>query len=179
MKINMKKYPKKGFRRKCNVQIDYWDTWNLDNTLARIIYPALLQLKATKHGIPGEFVNDVGGADYEEQESFEFYKESHNTAWEEGSKRWDEVLDKMIWSFGQIAYVDYDDQYHHGKGEYDWVKTDKTYPNPITGKIEATYQMVDKNPDEHWYDHVGHRKHEERIQEGLDLFGKYFRNLWD
>jgi hypothetical protein len=39
--------------------------------------------------------------------------------------------------------------------------------------------MVDKNPDEHWYDHIGHQLHEARIQEGLELFGKYYRNLWD
>ena len=179
MKINIKNFPKNGHRRKSSVQIDRWDTWNMDNTLAQIIYPMLLQLKATKHGLPSEFVNDIGGADYEEQGSFDFYKETHDEAWKKGAERWDEVLDKMIWSFGQIAYEDYDDKYHHGKGDYDWVKTDKTYPNPITGKIEATYQMVDKNPDEHWYDYIGHRKHEERIQEGLDLFGKYFRNLWD
>jgi hypothetical protein len=39
--------------------------------------------------------------------------------------------------------------------------------------------MVDKNPDAHWYDSEGHTLHEDRIQEGLDLFGKYFRALWD
>jgi hypothetical protein len=85
----------------------------------------------------------------------------------------------MIWSMGQLAFDDYDDKYHHGDAKYDWVITDQTYPNPITGVQEPTYQMVDKNPDEHWYDHVGHKLHEERIQEGLELFGKYFRNLWD
>ena len=39
--------------------------------------------------------------------------------------------------------------------------------------------MVDKNPTEHWYDIVGHQKHDERIQEVLELFGKFFRTLWD
>jgi hypothetical protein len=63
--------------------------------------------------------------------------------------------------------------------ETDWIKSDKTYPNPVTGKIEPTWQMIDKNPDEHWYDGEGHQLHEERIQEGLDLFGKYYRALWD
>ena len=177
MKIKIGKFPKYG-TQKVDIQIDPWDTWNMDHTIAQIIYPMLIQLKNTKHGLPSEFV-DVGGADYEEQGSFEFYKETHDEAWKEGSKRWDEVLDKMNWSIVQLAYEDYDDKYHHGKGDYDWVKTDKTYPNPITGKVEETYQMVDKNPDEHWYDYIGHQKHEERIQEGLDLFGKYFRNLWD
>jgi hypothetical protein len=179
MKIKINKWPKAANSQKVDIQIDSWDTWNMDGTLAQIIYPMLLQLRATKHGLPGEFVNDVGGEDYATQDSFDFYKETHKESWDIAAQRWDEVLDKMIWSFGQIAYEDYDDKYHHGKGEYDWVETDKLYPNPITGKPEPTYQMVDKNPEEHWYDHVGHKLHEDRIQEGLELFGKYFRNLWD
>jgi hypothetical protein len=60
MKINIGKYPKKGTRRKINVQVDRFDTWGLDHTLATIIYPALIQLKQTKQGIPHDFV-DVGG----------------------------------------------------------------------------------------------------------------------
>ncbi len=179
MKIKIGKYPKKSPRRKVDVTIDGYDTWSLDHTLALIIYPALLQLKATKHGVPSEFVNDVGGEDYSEQESFDFYKESHDEAWKEASKRWDDTLDKMIWSFEQLLKDNYDNLYHHGKSEYDWIETDKLYPNPITGKIEKTFQMVDKDPDSHWYDSEGNKLHEDRIQEGLELFGKYFRNLWD
>lgn len=177
MKTNIKKYTKKG-SRKIDVKIESFDTWSLDHTLALMIYPALLQLKATKHGVPNEFC-EVGGEDYASQDSFDFYKESHNDAWTEGARRWDEVLDKMIWSFEQIVKDDYDDKYHHGKAEYDWVKTDTLYPNPVTGVPEPTYQMVDKNPDDHWYDSEGHKLHEDRIQEGLELFGKYYRNLWD
>ena len=174
----MGKFPKHG-HRKISVEIESFDTWNLDHTLAKIIYPALIQLRDTKHGIPGDFVNNVGGEDYSDQDSFDFYKETHKESWEEAAKKWDDVLDKMIWSFEQLANQDYDDQYHHGDAKFDWVKTDKLYPNPITGKMEATYQMIDKNPDEHWYDHVGHKMHEDRIQEGLELFGKYFCALWD
>jgi hypothetical protein len=178
MKVKIGKYPLKG-EQKISVQIDYWDTYSLDHTLAKIIYPALLQLKATKHGVPGEFVNDVGGEDYSDQRSFDFYKDTHNEAFDKACDRWDEVLDKMIWSFQQIADDNYDDKYHHGTPEYDWKESDKLYPNPVTGVMEATYQMIDKNPGEHWYDSVGHKLHEERIQEGLELFGKYYRSLWD
>jgi hypothetical protein len=84
----------------------------------------------------------------------------------------------MIWSFEQILKDDYSEKYHHGKAKYDWVESDHTYTDPVTGKTSNTFQMVDKNPDEHWYDHEGHMLHEERIQEGLELFGKYYRNLW-
>lgn len=179
MKVKIGPYPKKGIRRKINVQIDGFDTWSFDHTLAHIIYPALLQLKASKHGVPSELVDDVGGEDWHSQECFDFYKESHNEAFEIACKRWDEILDKMIWSFQQLTLDDYNSKYHHGDSEYDFVESDKLFPNPISGKMEKTYQMVDKNPDDHFFDAEGLRIHEDRIQEGLELFGKYYRSLWD
>lgn len=179
MKINIGKFPKGKTDRKIDINIEYFDTWNMDHTLALIILPMLLQLKETKHGVPSELVDDVGGEDYTEQDSFDFYKETHVESWEVASKRWDEILDKMIWSFQQLAVEEYDEKYHHGKADYDWLESDKMFSNPVTGKIEKAYQMVDKDPTSHWYDHVGHQLHEERIQEGLNLFGKFFRSLWD
>ena len=178
MKIKIGPFPKGNGNRKVDIQIDKYDTWNMDHTLAMIIYPMLLQLKATKHGVPHDF-SEVGGESYNNQDSFDFYKENVDELFNERIKSWDDALDKMIWSFQQIADGDYDSKYHHGEAKYDWKETDKLYPNPITGVMEATYQMVDKNPDEHWYDHIGHKLHEDRIQEGLELFGKYYRNLWD
>lgn len=179
MKVKIGKYPKHSNRRKIDIQVDAWDSWSLDHTLALIIYPALLQLKANKHGVPNEFVNDVGGEDYSSQDSFDFYKETHNEAFNEACKRWDATLDKMIWAFGELIKDDHEDQYRHGTPEYDFVASDRMYPNPITGKMEGTFQMVDKNPDQHWTDFEGIEAHNARIQEGLELFGKYYRNLWD
>ena len=178
MKVNIGRYPKGNTERRVSVDIERFDTYSMDHTLSYIILPLLVQLKETKHGVPTEFA-DVGGADYEAQDSFDFYKETHNDAFDTAIKRWDEVLDKMIWSFQQLVSDDYEEQYRHGTSDFDWVKTEKTYPNPVTGKNEPTYQMVDKYPEQHWTDYEGMRKHEERIQEGLDLFGKYYRNLWD
>jgi len=177
MKVRLGGYKKRG-KRKINIEIEHFDTWSCDHNLALIILPLLIQLKATKHGIPNEFA-DVGGEKWGSQESFDFYQETHNECFDIGVKRWEETLDKMIWSFEQIAFDDYDKKYHHGDAKYDWIKSDIQYPNPLTGAMEPTYQMVDKNPEEHWYDHVGHKLHEERIQEGINLFAKYFRALWD
>ena len=179
MKVNIGKYPKGNGKRKIDVLIERHDTYSMDHTLALIIYPLLIQLKESKQGVPHDVVNDIGGEDYTDQDSFDFYKETHDEAFDKACERWDEILNKMIWSFEQILKDDYDSLYHHGKPKYDWVETDKQYPNPISGKMEPTYRMVDKNPDEHWYDVEGHKLHEERIQEGLDLFGKYYRALWD
>ena len=177
MKLNIGKYKNNGNRR-INIQIESFDTWSLDHTLAHIILPALLQLKATKQGIPTEFAI-VGGEDYDGQESFDFYKETHTESFDIACRRWDEVLDKMIWSFQQLAFDDYESQYHHGKAEYDWVPSNQKSFNPITNQMEDTFQMVDKNPEGHYIDWEGLKLHEERIQEGLELFGKYYRHLWD
>ncbi len=177
MKVKLGDY-KKGGDRKIDVQIDRFDTYSLDHSLAHIILPALIQLKHTKMGVPAEFA-EVGGAGYDSQDSFDFYKETHNEAFDIACKRWEEILDKMIWSFNQLVFDDWEKQYHHGTPEFDWIKTDQQITNPVNNKVEDTFQMVDKNPDDHWTDYEGMRIHEERIQEGLELFGKYYRHLWD
>jgi len=177
MKAKIGKYPRKS-ERKISVEIERFDTWSLDHTLAIIILPALIQLKHTKHGIPSEFCDDHA-ADYQTQQSFDFMRDDEDKVIVKGEEKWNEVLDKMIWSFQQLALEDYDNKYHHGKMEIDWIKTNKTYPNPVTGVIEPAYEMKDKDPKSHWYDRVGHELHEQRIQEGLELFGKYYRSLWD
>jgi hypothetical protein len=179
MKINLSKYPKGNGKRRIDIQIDPFDTWSLDHTIASIILPALIQLKNTKHGVPSGFTDRIGG-DFDNNLVFDFIKEDDTEVFNQLCDSWDDVLDKMIWSFLQLSIEDdYDSKYHHGKMETDWVESDYTYTDPITGKIEKTYQMVDKNPEEHWYDQIGNQEHEKRIQEGLDLFGKHFRDLWD
>ena len=165
MKVNISKFFTKGQRIK--IEIDRHDTWSMDHTLAWIILPLLLQLKETKHGFPSmvssQYDNVQPG-----QMCFDFMYEDSPEAYLEDLKKWDDILDKMIWSFKQIVEDEYDQVYHHGKSEL----TTKKIGN---GSVE----VVDLNSNGHWYDHVGHRLHEERIQEGLDLFAKYYRCLWD
>jgi hypothetical protein len=178
MKVNIGSYSKRRSIRKVKIEIEQFDTWSLDHTLALIIYPALLQLKDTKQGVPSEFA-EVGGEEYTDQTSFDFYTDTCAESRDEGIKRWDEILDKMIWSFQQLVGDDYSSAYHHGEAKYEFVKTDKTFPNPVSGKVEKTFRLLDTNPEDHWYDHEGHSLHEERIQEGLMLFGKHYRSLWN
>lgn len=172
MKVKISEFYNSGQR--INVTIDKYDTYSADCTLAEIILPLLVQLKHTMHGIPNEF-SHVGGEDYE-QMSFDFYIESHNDSFNEGVKKWNEVLDKMIWSFQQILIDDHDSLYHHGKVEFDFTPTGEKLFNSLTGKMEDTFLMKSNGS---WYDHVGHQLHLERIQEGVNLFAKYYRNLWD
>jgi hypothetical protein len=178
MKVNIGPYPTGINERKVNVTIEKFDTWNCDGTLAEIIYPMLCQLRDTKHSIPNEF-SDVGGEPYSSQKSFDFYEDSHEEAFSIGIERWDEVLEKMIWSFEQLLQEDYPEKYKHGNGDYIFESAEKMLPNLFTGVLEPTFKIVDTNPNEHWVDYVGIELHKIRIQEGIDLFAKYYRSLWD
>jgi hypothetical protein len=178
MKVNIRKYNRGPTERRIDVQIDKWDTYSLDHSIALIILPALIQLKQTKHGVPNQFVSRVGG-DMDSNYCFDFIKEDENQVFDQGCAKWEETLDKMIWSFQQLVMDDYSNKYHHGEMKVGWKPSGFKFTNPLTGKDEETFEMVDENPGEHWYDFDGHMLHEERIQEGIDLFAKHFRDLWD
>lgn len=101
MKVKIGKYPTDyADERKIKIQIDRWDTWSLDHTLALIIHPALVQFKNNNNGHPSDMTGE----------------------------EWDQIIDKMISAFAEILDED----------------------------ISFT----------------------EKGQEGLELFGKYFRHLW-
>jgi len=178
MKVNIGRYLKNG-KQKINIQIEPHDTYSLDHTLAHIILPMLIQLKQTQHGIPTEFAI-VGGEDYSDQLCFDFYVDTHKEMFEtEAVNRWNNVLDKMIWSFEQLVADDYESAYHYGKPDFAWKKTGQKLYNPISKLHEESYEMIDNNPNQHYFDSEGLKEHEIRIQEGLELFGKYYRHLWD
>ena len=99
-----------------------WDdseTWGLYHTLAKMIGPRITRLKELNFGYPCEF-SELGN--------------------EEGPKKWDETLDKMILAFKLIE----EDKCYYGE------------PN-----------WKEKEAEEN-----------RKIEEGLDLFRKYYRNLW-
>ena len=166
MKVYIGPYKKNSDERKINVRIDKYDTWNMESTLAYIVLPMLKQLKATTHGSPGdmiEFQQTSNSAQY----SFDFYEEGDKLAWEKGHEHWKEILDKMIWSFEQLN-TDWEAQFHSGEHDFyfeevnDYCMDMKYGPN-----------------DTHKFDSEGYFKFQHRMQEGFELFGKYYRNLWD
>jgi hypothetical protein len=154
------------------VKIDKWDTWNMDTTLAYIVVPMLKQLKETKHGIPCDFA-EVGGEDWEAQQCFDFYSEDTNKLFNEKAvARWDEVMDKMIWSFEQIITdCTSEDVYWEPYWE-DMDPSEEIDENSVYNQIGI----------EHPRKKINREKMEEynrRMSEGFELFGKYYRNLWD
>lgn len=163
MKVHIGKYPKNPDKqRKIDIRIDKWDTWGMDHTLALIILPMLKQLKATKHGAPGSLPEFQQISDQYSQLCFDFYADGNQDAWDAGHKHWIEILDKMIWSFEQVLDDDWEEQYWLVKPEIDWYKGEE-----IKWKVRGEC------------DWDGRMMHLQRINEGLELFGKYFQDLWD
>jgi len=85
-------------KRNVKVKIDEYDTWSMDSTLALIITPMLKQLKETKHGAP--YVDDKD-VPKELRSTSAPPKKNEWDVDENHFKRWDWVLDEMIWSFEQ------------------------------------------------------------------------------
>ena len=149
-------------QRKVKIRIDKYDTWSMDNTLALIILPMLKQLKATKHG--SQIVEDedlpvhMRYGDPDECDNWVHY-------------RWEWVLNEMIWAFEQELNEDWEAQFTHGKPVY--VDEEVEHENDGT-----CYTFKQTNPD-YWVDREGIKAYNDRINNGMRLFGKYYRGLWD
>ena len=79
------------------IEIEHFDTWSMDFTLAPIILPMLIQLRATKHGSPVVDEKDVPEELWapEGQISGLYHGEPDDNY----HKRWDWVMDEMIYAF--------------------------------------------------------------------------------
>lgn len=147
------------FKREEDIVIHNYDTWNMDHTLALLIVPMLKQLKKTKHGAPSVDTSDVPLFLKPTQLEVVRYKEDGTTD-KNFFKRWDYVMDEMIWAFEQI--VDDDDE----KQFYDHSDIDPE------DSMEVSVKKLK-------VDREGLDAHNKRIENGLRLFGKYYRSLWD
>ena len=154
--------------RRIKVHIDEYDVWSADHTLAYIIHPTLVKLKEKTHGSPNSDDEDVP----EELRSIAApAKENDYDTDDNHHKRWKWILDEMIWAFAQILDDEADSQFHTGIMDVKWEQTE------IDGK--QMYEMVRGPNDTHKFDKEGHDKWNARIDNGLRLFGKYYRGLWD
>jgi len=106
MKVRIKKYDGKTNTFPTSVKIDKHDLWSLDITLAQIIYPALKKLKKVKHGAPNVDLSDVLDQSLHPTEDEIIRYEYDGKTDENYFKRWDYVIDQMIWSFKIIKKGD-------------------------------------------------------------------------
>jgi len=159
-------------KRKIKIRIDPYDTWGMDTTLSMIILPMLKQLHATKHGAPLVDDDDVP------ENLRSTTAEPRENEWDTDSNhfvRWDWVMDEMIWTFTQL-HPDTDWEAQYRSGEYDlhsvpceWDKDGKP----------TLYEMKDGPNHTAKIDYDGMKAHQDRINNGLRLFGRYYQGLWD
>ena len=171
MKVNIKTYPKYRFwyswfgyapEQKIQVKIESWDTWSMDHTLGHIILPMLVQLKATKHGAPCTDDKDVPKA---LRSTNAPAKENKWDTDENHFKRWDWILDEMIWAFNEKCRDNWEADFYEYKNISKEEATDGT---------ERLFGMKLI-----WEDKKGRKAHAARMANGFALFGKYYENLWD
>ena len=93
------------------VSIDKYDVWNMDQTLAKIIHPMLVQLKETKQGSPKIDLEDVPEYLRPSDSQYNYYEEGKLDVY--FHDRWDYVVDTMIYAFNAIAkQLDEGDDYY-------------------------------------------------------------------
>lgn len=154
-------------KRKVKVQVDPWDSWSADSTLALVILPVLKQLRSQLHGAP--FTDDADVPDELKSTSAPPKENEYDTD-DFHFKRWEWILDEIIWTFEQLVDEDWEAQYHTGNIEFQFV--------PCEDNPNLTEMKRGPN-DTSSFDKEGWQKHDDRIRNGLILFGKYYRNLWD
>lgn len=154
-------------KRTVKVRVDSYDVWNADTTFAYIILPVLKKLREKKQGCPWTEHSD--GPWYYR---FDIGQDQYNSD-EKGSyshQRWQWILDEMIWAFEQLQPDnDWEAAYHHGTIDQVWVECED----------KLTHKMEHGPNHTHWWDKEGYMKHDAAINNGLRLFGRYYRGLWD
>lgn len=165
-------------KRRMKIHIDNYDVWSMDSTLSPIILPMLKRLKEVKQGSGYIDLEDVPESmrmtsteEWDEQMTFDFYQEPNlQNVKCDVHTRYEWVLDEMIWAFEQLVDDNWEEQYWITHPEIDF----DDYPED-EGKTSRPLRWKVKGE----CDWEGRKKHEERIDNGLRLFGKYYRTLWD
>lgn len=144
-------------KRKVIIKPDYYDTWSLDHTLALIVAPLLIQLRDTMHGFGLVDDEDVP----EDIRSTNAPPKKQDWDWDDyAEKRWNWVLNEMIWAFTEHNNEEGDSQFY-----------DHSEVDPKADIMEQVRQMkVDRD---------GLNAYNARKANGFRLFGKYYQNLWD
>lgn len=159
------------------VRIDPEDTWNMEYTLSHIILPMLIQFKKDKQGAPFTDDGDVPKK----------LRSTQSKPWDKDTgevdefhfKRWDYILGEMIFAFENIKDCSWEEKFYSGEHDIYWEKTEKEDTDPITGKKVYLQEMKLGPKNTFEVDKMGFEKYSKRIDNGLRLFGKYYRKLWD
>lgn len=172
-------FPEGDEEQNIEVRIDPWDTWGMDHTLAHIIHPMLIQLRDTKQGAPNVEAKDVPAHLRASEDDVLRYKEVGDTD-DLFFKRWDWVMDEMIWGFGELLkdWEDAEGRFHTGEVDFISIPIDSD-GNEVDEKDATMYRLEKGENDTSHFDKKGYELYTERKQNAFRLFGKYYQSLWD
>lgn len=157
------------------VKIDRWDTWSMDHTLAYIVLPMLKQLNDKKQGAP--FVDDEDVPEELKSTSAPPKENEYDTD-ANHFKRWDWVMNEMIFAFECELDDTWEDKFRSGEHDILWVPVDAEGNEVPRGDHKFTEMRRGPN-DTYKCDYDGMKVVQDRIQNGFRLFGKYYQGLWD
>jgi len=137
--------------QKIRVHVDPWDSWNADHTLALVILPVLEQLRDTSHGY---FIVDPKDVPKNLRPSKKQIAHNKKTGMEDDKAldRYEWVMNEMIFAFRCKVSDDWEDEFFY------------------FGDDMLDVKLVDPEGLDAKY---------KRIQNGFELFGKYYNALWD
>lgn len=148
--------------RKEYIRIDPWDTWDMHITLGKIILPMLKQMRKDMRGA-GHVDNEDVPAELRRPEGLDkWVTDEHHF------DRWEYMLDEMIYAFEHLLDDSWEKEYKTGHLSYTLGPEDD----------DGTCEMIFDRSNYH-VDYEGLRRVWDRIDRGLLMFGKYYRNLWD
>ena len=142
------------------------ESWNFSSHCAEWVLPRLKKMRDDMYSYPCSFSNDEEF--FSGQKYFDFFKEIPDGSTEEldyGAIKWQETLDKIIWSF------------EHIKDEVEPIYPENYDRRQIVVDVSekgTTFKRV----DERKLDFTPVEEHNKKLQEGFELFGKHFQSLW-
>lgn len=151
--------------RKIKVRIYSHDVWNMDSTLAYVVVPMLKRIKEEKQGAPNVEPEDVPEELRPTPAEIEAAKVNGDTD-EKWFDRWDWVLDEMIFAFERCCDDEWENEFYSGEINFDYImdQEDNVWRTDPKDTFKVDYEGMDAV--------------NARIDNGLRLFGKYYRCLW-
>ena len=178
MRVFLGRYPQGEKERKVNIRIDNYDLWSMDHTLSLIILPMLKKLKEIKHGSPYVDIEDAPHIGKGEETDFGYSDDKIHDRWE-----W--VLDEIIWAHEQVVddddnnYNIYYDPYEPDEPLEPLMKFTVLNDDHTTHEENAIWDTEDSRRKMGKFNAEKYKAYNDRINNGLTLFGKYYRGLWD
>ena len=166
------KYWLRKKRQKWTTGFPHEESWDFKSALASWALPRLKYMKDNLHGyptclIPEEKWEEISAGKEIENHGYigRDIDEGWNIREEYGMKEWNKILDKIIWSFENHDNEPMPTEPENYDSRCNMIKYDD-------GSTE--YEHLDDRP----WDWTECEAHDKKVQEGLDLFAKHYKDLW-